>query len=218
MTKTDRRKITCPSCGESCEATIWDSLNADLNPDEKLELIDGTLFDFICPECGQSTTLDYPLLYHDMAHAVMVSYVVDSEERDAAVEMFESLIKDNPASAATMGGYRFRVVDSQNSLREKAMAFDASLDDRVLEVLKVFALSRMLEEKSLVGDEDVFFAGMDGDSITVEILAADPFVVEIPLVSYDAVRQALEDQSAAEQPEPYLVDRDWAMETISQLN
>lgn len=42
--------------------------------------------------------------------------------------------------------YTFRVVDSQRDLLEKLAIFDAKLDDRVIEILKLFILAQYFEQ------------------------------------------------------------------------
>ena len=44
MSKERIQKITCPECGQEIEMVIWDSLNGDLDPEAKAQLLNGTLF------------------------------------------------------------------------------------------------------------------------------------------------------------------------------
>ena len=58
--KYEKETITCPKCGESHEVLVWKSLNAELNPKEKQQLLDGTFFKFTC-NCGYTADIIAPL-------------------------------------------------------------------------------------------------------------------------------------------------------------
>lgn len=63
-----KEMIICPKCGHEQEFLVWQSLNGDINPEAKQQLIDGTLFHFECEKCGDKSNVDYSMLYHDMTH------------------------------------------------------------------------------------------------------------------------------------------------------
>ena len=65
----------------------------------------------------------YPLLYHDMDKRVMIW---------CAPRPLDQL-----PSPPLVAGHRLRVVHSPNHLVEKILAFDAGLDDRAIEILKL---------------------------------------------------------------------------------
>lgn len=60
MSVPRKEAVTCPHCGKETDIIIWESLNADLNPKEKQQLLDGTLFRFTC-DCGYTAGVDSAL-------------------------------------------------------------------------------------------------------------------------------------------------------------
>ena len=73
-----------PKCGKVSDFIIWESLNADIDPEAQVQLIDGTIFHFTCPECGHKSNVNYGMLYHDMTNRVIVHYVQE-EAIDATI-------------------------------------------------------------------------------------------------------------------------------------
>ena len=66
-----KQTIKCPKCGADISFTRWQSINTQMNfaiPD----IISGKLFDVDCKKCGQHIHLNYPLLFNDMIHSVMI--------------------------------------------------------------------------------------------------------------------------------------------------
>lgn len=149
MSICQSKQGVCPVCHKEFESTVWDSLNADLNPEAKQKLIDGHLFDFTCPHCQTSGNLLYPLLYHDMTHHVMIQYVVDTDDIDKALQdLFKGpdIVKEYMESQ----GYRVRIVTSQIALREKVAIFDAGFDDCTMEIVKIiYAVMQQTQDPSL---------------------------------------------------------------------
>lgn len=160
MSKERKEIVTCPKCNKESDYIIWESLNGDLDPEAKKELMDGTLFQFNCPHCGHQCNVDYGMLYHDMAHQVMVYYV--SED---SVEKTQKMFSDIDGKIGIpMPGYRKRIVTNQNALREKAIIFENELDDRVIELIKIFYLANAQERFPDANVEAAFFLIHDGNT------------------------------------------------------
>lgn len=85
MSRKRIKKITYPKCGHTQDYILWQSLNGDLNPEAKQELLNGTLFRFNCKNCGYESNVDYTILYHDMMHNAMV-YYVDEDSVEQTIE------------------------------------------------------------------------------------------------------------------------------------
>lgn len=127
-------KVKCPKCGNKVSASIWDSVNVDLDPDEKPKVLDGTFFQVTCQDCHFVSNLNYPCLYHDMVNRIMVQYVLNVDEAQECMEMYDDIQRkfDNRLDV-----YRIRIVLSQRELLEKVRIFDAGYDDRVIEIMKI---------------------------------------------------------------------------------
>ena len=65
MSLRRKKTVACPKCNKESDYLFWESLNGDLDPEAKTQLIDGTFFQFKCPHCGHECKVDYGMLYHD---------------------------------------------------------------------------------------------------------------------------------------------------------
>jgi hypothetical protein len=66
--------LGCPKCGQTKEVMVWSSLNADVSPEARASLLEGTINLFECEACEESFVIDAPLLYHDMSRRFLVQY------------------------------------------------------------------------------------------------------------------------------------------------
>jgi len=79
----------CPQCGAARSVTIWDSLNADINPEAREELFQGKINAFECASCHVTVLLPVPLLYHDMGRRFVVQYFpAEALDDDAFLDRF----------------------------------------------------------------------------------------------------------------------------------
>jgi len=134
MSKPSPTTIACTGCGTKAPFVAWESLNVSLNPDEKESLLKGELTRFTCEKCGWSGQVIHPLLYHDMRQQFMVWLMPNPESKMEDAGFRES-----------MKGYRLRRVANLNELKEKVYLFDAGLDDRQMEVLKLIIEMRSVQ-------------------------------------------------------------------------
>lgn len=200
--------VTCPDCGLEGPFTTWSSLNNVLSPQETELLLSGKLFLFDCQSCGTVTHVWYPCLYHDMEKRAMVQMCLEDKIGET-IRMLTDFLENS-----TMGdaGYRFRVVVSENELREKALIFKEGLDDRSIEVCKVAIKQNLAERGSIAGSEDVFFlrAAEDG-ALAFEIVLANSSVwAEAPRAIYDASSQFIAESCPGENS-TMIVNGAWAM-------
>lgn len=75
MSRTIKKEITCPACGEKADAKMWASVNVTLDQELRESVLDESLFTWTCPQCGHDALLSYPCLYHDMANKFMIYLV-----------------------------------------------------------------------------------------------------------------------------------------------
>lgn len=75
MTKMSKHEISCPNCGRQQTATVWESINIDLDPSFRQRLIDGDINMLKCEFCNHEAFLNAPLLYHDPTKQFCVQYL-----------------------------------------------------------------------------------------------------------------------------------------------
>ena len=69
-----RNTLKCPDCGNKIETEIFDSINAQVNPEWREALLQGKIHVLKCPICQKTVNIDKSLLYHDMENEFMVWY------------------------------------------------------------------------------------------------------------------------------------------------
>ena len=148
MTMQSKIEYTCPHCGKQVSFNAFDSVNAQLNPEEAEKLKKGTLFLQTCPECGEKTPVFYPCLYHDMDHAVMVQYthLAEGEDPRAKADAFLDGLQ-KAVHGAKLPKERLRMVFTPYAFQEKAIIFGAGFDDRLIEIYKAFVFNHVVGKR-----------------------------------------------------------------------
>jgi len=65
----DHVSLTCPQCQAPFTAPVYVIVDGVERPDLVARILDETLHDVACPQCGQVGRVPAPLLYHDSSHA-----------------------------------------------------------------------------------------------------------------------------------------------------
>ncbi len=137
MSLKHTESITCSKCGKESGFTAWRSLNTVLDPDEKIKVLNGELFRFTCPDCGYKAFVNYPHLYHAMDEEVIIYYLPDKNE-DEIQEAINAFQFQDDFTKGCPENYKKRIVFALADLIEKANIFNAGLDDKIIELMKIF--------------------------------------------------------------------------------
>ena len=202
MSEPMKTQVTCPKCQAAGKAEIWTNVNSAENPNEAQWLIDGFLFQYECPECGHVSTLNHDCLYHDAGNRAFILYVAEAFKAHDALAALE---------ARAPKGYRVRLVDSREALREKAAILRDGLDDRAVEVAKLAAYNKFAEEGALDRSARAYYGALDEDGgIIVEFVSASGTTeTTVPRDIYDGIAASFTDV------EPSIVDRTWATQVLN---
>ena len=144
MSKFHMETVECPKCHSHFRFKVWDSVNVDLNREEKEKILDGTFYDTNCPFCHTKIHGIYGFLYHDMKHKYLVSVRHDYSEAMAAC----GIPKD----------YKLRKVQDICQLAEKINIFDIGLNDIVIELVK-----RIVRDTGKINCEILFAGRKNGE-------------------------------------------------------
>lgn len=139
-------ELTCPMCGKPAPFTLWDSVNNVLNPELEEQLLKNTFALFSCPHCGGQNYVAYDFLYHDMQKGRMIYLLHSREEKDrekmnASLGQMCRLLGGKIGH--TMHPYSFRLVHTLDEMREKIIILHDDLDDRIVEISKLFIRERL---------------------------------------------------------------------------
>lgn len=203
MSMPRKEKAACPKCGADCDFTLWQSINTEVDfaiP----QIISGELFKVKCKSCGLETYVDYPILFNDMIHDVMIQYV-HQEEVPEAREALNHLGDLN---------CRGRIVTDQLSLREKTAIFNLGLDDRVIEVMKLVIIAQLADSLNGKEVEDIIFVEIEGKwYFELLVDGQSGHAGEIDKGLYTAIEKSLGDVLAADKE--YVIDSHWARQAIA---
>lgn len=144
MSLSDPYSVKCPSCGNEIIFERWTSVNADINPEEKIKLLNGDFASVVCQKCGTISHLEYDFLYHEVRGKYMISVASDCTE----------VLKKSDCPDQ----YKFRSVSDVCHLVEKIRIFDLGLNDVVLEVVK-----RVIKDLTGETGELIFYEIQDND-------------------------------------------------------
>ncbi len=218
MSRCSQTMITCPKCNKEHPFTIWESINTQLDPEMRPAVKDRSAFLFECPTCGEKTYVDYGFLYHQMEDGIMIHYANSDEN---AEEIYKMITGDDSAGLFREmldADYLIRIVRSQNDLREKISIFDEGLDDRIIEIIKLFVLSKFQDENKDYKSIALYYSKNEDDDC-IEIYADNQYSGHfvIPREFYDRLCKEYSGIIPDLRKDDPVIDRVWALETLKLL-
>lgn len=219
MSRQQEVDITCPGCGFTGRFVIWDSVNNVLSPEAAQKLIDGSLFLYECPNCGEKNQVFYACLYHDMEHRAMVQLVSDTEESvKKAFETYEKLMGDGIVKEINFdSGYKHRLVTDINSLREKASILRDELDDRAVELMKLIVLAGNADNDQIPSGATAYYVCLDeGSDLVLEFVSDEGAVsASVGREMYDSLAELVRERELEDKGLRF-IDSQWAYELLSE--
>ncbi|MBO5221227.1 MAG: CpXC domain-containing protein [Clostridia bacterium] len=200
--RSERRPMTCRHCGKEFTARVILQVDYGRPEDREANLTDGSLFAYRCPHCGEEMHFNHYLLWVDEGHTVAVCNITCEEEKKAVDEALSALVAFGKDSRI-----RRRFVSSPARLCEKAQIFSQGLDDRTVEVIKLYMAEevRRAHPQKTVTDA-LFFP--DNEDFGILFLCPDGNLsVKVTREQFDAVCSRF----AFSEPSPEVVDGAWAI-------
>ena len=216
MSKHYETPIECPKCGKSSDFRIWESINTTLDPEMKEKVKDRSAFLFTCPHCGEQNYVDYGFLYHQMEDTIMIAYSNSDENEEEMYHLFTEEM-DTPLGLDNIflkDEYLLRIVRSLNALREKIYIFDDGLDDRIVEMYKLFLYVKILDDAPDIEDLDIFYMG--GEQPHFEAVTSSKFVgsSDFNRGFYDHIIEQYSDRIPELRHDDPIVDRGYAVKLL----
>lgn len=184
----EMEKIKCPGCGHEINMEIHEFVDVETDPEYKERIMNGSLFLVRCPECGEETLAEYPVMYMDPSKKLTV-YLAPGHD-DSLLTQLNSL--EMPEAEVDTEAV-LRVVESGEELLEKILIFDGGRDDRVLELYKAIIVENIRDEWPQVRREDIlYFLDEDEDYFIIwnfENLAGEQMTVNIDDELYDQLKE-----------------------------
>jgi len=210
--------ITCPACGTASQYSMWRSINTAMSPGMKQAVRDRSAFAFVCPHCGKQCNVDYGFLYHQMEDSMMIQYAQGDEAAADAYRLFFPEQPDEELIDVKKENYLIRIVRSQNQLLEKLAIFDAGLDDRIIEIYKLFCLTQLQDKRPELQAIEILMFN-DGDKHILEAISDHKSIgcVEISMETYRLIQDSYGEKLPDMRTESPFVDRRWALDFISSM-
>lgn len=187
--------IVC-RCGERYRVEVATGLHISRRPDLRQQILDGTFHRFFCPACGMTTMVDDLFAFTDFSRrqwfTVAPSTGLPWRRRWLAVarDSFEATMVKNAPELVVGWGQEMtrRLIFGLAPLREKLIAADAGLDDRVVELLKI-QLIRDLRDRFSADDYFHLVAVTPAGELAFERTHHDGLIrrFPIPRAMYDAL-------------------------------
>lgn len=214
--------ITCPNCQKESDFLIWDSINTSLDPDMKDKVRTGEAFQWNCPFCDAKANVEYATLYHQMEDLVMIYYVPGDGDKTDIIELMQGRHKNEDGKYVEMDikideGYMKRVVETKNQFREKLLILDQGLDDRIIELMKIF-LTAHLEDKEEIEISEILLDKFEDDSIGFTIRTLDKRWAYINFQEdiYEFFKRKF-DTVMEEEKDTVVIDAAWAIRVMDRL-
>lgn len=187
MSTFSRRTVTC-HCGTAFEGEVFDSLHVSRRPDVRDRILEGTFHTFPCPGCGERVVVEARLAYTDFPrkHWFTVYPRIDLRHRtemaDFAARAFRATMVDRAPELVRDWAPDMlqRVIFGLASLREKLIIFDANLDDRLIEILKL-QLFRTTRRLLFHPDTFLFLSEIESDTLIFDYAPPGKETVSLPV-------------------------------------
>jgi len=216
MSSSRTVSITCPSCNADSDFLIWESINTMLDPEMKSAVRDRSAFLFTCPKCGAKTHIDYGFLYHQMEDRIIIHYANSDENAREIYDLVTGKSMPDMMKDMFSDDYLTRIVRSQNQLREKLAIFDSGLDDRIIEIFKIFLLARFQEDHPENSGKIELLYFFDDGKHMIQVMDGDEpaGVAELPSDFYEELKNKFAPHLPdIRKAEPF-IDRQWAIKTL----
>lgn len=196
--------LTCPHCKKEHPHTLTPFIDLKKQPKQRLGILTDSLFSVTCPACKKQYTVLHELLVVEETTkwAIMLIPNTEHEQVDGKVTGREGL--DN---------YTLRLVSTTASLKEKLLIWEQGLDDRTVELCKLY-LSLQLQEP----DYQLFFTEQRKEEKTLyfTVLGQDGSLEGSISCEYGLYSQLHENAASFPLQEGYFirVDSQWAEKNI----
>ena len=214
MSKNHIEKIKCPKCNTESEMLVWETMDTSTDPQLKAQIRNGDCFGWHCPNCDNKSLIFYPTIYHQVNEHYIICYVPGNPS--SAVEYMKNINENNQSGYDFNDNYTKRVVSDINQLREKLLILDEGLDDRIIEIMKVFAMAEIQKSFSDLTVAEIYFnKEQDGTyNLAVKFDNGQWGSTDFAMDSYDQVVKTFKTSLAVD--DEVIIDTEWAISMIEK--
>jgi hypothetical protein len=130
--KVQEATLRCPFCNPEQQHNLYPVVDLVENPSLKLGLLTDSLFSVRCSQCNNQFAVIHEML------------VMDKDASFAILLAPDSTLTEVKEPSEEIGEFRtLRLVNSSDELKEKILLLDAGLDDKAIELCKMYLLMKM---------------------------------------------------------------------------
>lgn len=166
MNDLQKSMFTCTTCGHTFEVSFGKSYKSSDTPSIKEKILADRLFKYPCPQCQEVFDIEYEFTYHNPERKYIIWLQLPYQEKSPLhtlppYKKFEIAPKE----------YKYRIVNSREELSEKIKIFDANLDDKVIELIKLGILVDRNQEDFPIKSIDFYtlMTEVDPDEFTDDL-------------------------------------------------
>ena len=186
-----KRRIVC-FCEHAFDAEVPDSIDLGNQPEVEQAIIDGEFLNIRCPNCGKVLKPEFPVLIED-PQAENSLFFVPELDRSA---YFRGSLSYSLREAN-------RVAIGYEELVEKFLLKRYNLDDRVVEIVKYYLLSKVMEDETEDKEMRILFSKQEGENVLFNVLGLKKDEVGILKVPMSTVEKIGSQLSEKKQQEPF---------------
>ena len=204
------KRFECPNCAAPGVVEIDSIVRVSTNPEVRDRVLCGAYFEWTCPECGKQFLIDDVFLYCDDIRRFMIYYVPGYKEAALPV----------PTLIRTEDGFDYenstlRVTSQYLDLAEKIRIFEAGLDDRLVEAVKLYCDVNIAQSGAPA--DDILFEEIDEDGTLFFSVYREGECTGLPVLAEGYLRVQL-DLAPLFDPPPrdafIMVDQHWLTDTL----
>ena len=127
----------CPYCHREFTITVYDSINAETDPELRERAMSGDLFRHSCPHCKTDFKIQNPLVYSDPSRRFVI-WLSNEEANDSLYKLAKPLAAQ---------GYTLRRCATIQEFTEKIQIFEDGVSDIVVELAKYDSFIEFIDNR-----------------------------------------------------------------------
>ncbi len=172
-------------CEKEIEIDIEEQINLAENPEIKDKILDGTFMSFKCGNCGKLLKIELPVRIFDKSSDLDLM-MIPEVERDSFL-MGQKKYKNK------------KIVIGYPELAEKIILLDNNLDDRIIEIIKFYIISKLNTDKDIF----LYFNKIENSTLIFHIYGLKADEIGISKIDYGFYKKVEKGLKAKLKEEPF---------------
>ncbi|ACV23642.1 Uncharacterised protein [Slackia heliotrinireducens] len=147
-------QVKCPSCSHPGSVEVWPIITSTTDERAMELVLNGRLFEHVCPACGKKVAVAYDCLLHDVEHRAFLLYTTKENPEVTGPHRLMDARDALRAKSQNVDNYQLRLALTTFEFCEKVRIWHDGYDDRAIELMKV-AIKRGMLKEGIIGARDV---------------------------------------------------------------